>query len=106
MRGSDRDLWSGADWGVGAPASAGPGRSGWGMWDGLRACVTPANLAMVAVVTVGWLALLGWSGAGPDGWQARLCGGLEMQPQACSAVRHRKDESRIVPHTITAGTPS
>lgn len=47
---------------------------------------TPANLALCAVVALGWLALIGWTGAGQTGWQARLCADLDGQPRAC-AVR-------------------
>ncbi len=53
----------------------------------LREALAPANLALVAVLLLGWLALVGWTGAGPAGWQARLCAGLDLQPRACGAVR-------------------
>ncbi|BAU89113.1 hypothetical protein MPPM_0508 [Methylorubrum populi] len=53
----------------------------------LRAACTPANLLVCAVVAFGWFALIGWTGAGPDGWQARLCADLDLQPRACAAVQ-------------------
>lgn len=47
---------------------------------------TPANLALCAVVALGWLALIGWTGAGQTGWQARLCADLDGQPRACAVL--------------------
>ncbi|MDR7036595.1 MULTISPECIES: hypothetical protein [Methylobacterium] len=52
----------------------------------LRAASSPANLLLVAILLVGWLALIGWTGAGPRGWQARLCAGLAAQSQSCGAL--------------------
>lgn len=53
----------------------------------LREVLAPANLAIGAVLLLGWFALVSWTGAGPAGWQARLCAGLDLQPRACGAVQ-------------------
>ncbi|GAB6845011.1 hypothetical protein HNR00_004409 [Methylorubrum rhodinum] len=47
---------------------------------------TPANLALCLVVALAWLALVGWTGAGQTGWQARLCADLDLQPRACALL--------------------
>ncbi len=47
---------------------------------------TPANLALCLVVALAWLALVGWTGAGETGWQARLCADLDGQPRACAVL--------------------
>ena len=60
----------------------------------LRAVCTPANLLLCAVVAFGWFALIGWTGAGPDGFQARLCADLDLQPRACAAVQSMSDAGR------------
>ncbi len=52
----------------------------------LRAVCTPGNLAVAATLAFGWLALIGWTGAGPDSWQARVCADLDLQPRACALV--------------------
>lgn len=52
----------------------------------LREACTPANLALCAVVALGWFALIGWTGAGEKGWQARLCADLDLQPRACAVL--------------------
>lgn len=71
----------------------------------LRAVCTPANLLVCAVVAFGWFALIGWTGAGPDGWQARLCADLDLQPRACAAVRLSVDADRTA-SLGTVGTSS
>ncbi len=71
----------------------------------LRAVCTPANLLVCAVVAFGWFALLGWTGAGPDGWQARLCADLDLQPRSCAAVRLSVDADRTA-SLGTVGTSS
>ncbi len=63
-----------------------PSQEGFSFGRLLKAVCTPANLAVCAVVALGWFALIGWTGAGPDGWQARLCADLDLQPRACAAV--------------------
>ncbi|PXW60426.1 hypothetical protein BY998_10929 [Methylobacterium sp. B4] len=60
----------------------------------VRAVCTPANLLLCAVVAFGWFALIGWTGAGPDGFQARLCADLDLQPRACAAVQSMSDAGR------------
>jgi hypothetical protein len=64
----------------------------------LRALVRPANLILGAVVLLGWVCLLYWTGTGPSGWQARACAGLDHAPRACADVIPAKDQSRVVPH--------
>ena len=68
----------------------------------LRAVATPANLALAAILGLGWVALIGWTGAGPAGWQARSCAGLDLRPAACQGVPAAKDASRLVPHADVA----
>ncbi|MHB2207497.1 hypothetical protein [Methylobacterium sp. CM6257] len=63
----------------------------------VRAVCTPANLTFGAVLALAWLALIGWTGAGPEGWQARLCADLHQGPQSCAVTGAMKDQSRIVP---------
>lgn len=92
-------------------------RSGWGEFDDVgghrpaveaasrllataRAVCTPANVALVGALAFGWLALIGWTGAGPDGWQARVCARLDLQPASCGAVGVAKDQSRLVPYAV------
>ena len=55
--------------------------------DGLRWILRPSNLLLGGVLLAGWLARVGWTGAGPEGWQARLCADLDLQPRSCSAVQ-------------------
>jgi len=59
----------------------------------LRAICTPANLAALGVLAFGWLALVGWTGAGPDSWQARVCADLDLRPRACAAIQPAGDAS-------------
>ncbi|MBD8906255.1 hypothetical protein [Methylorubrum zatmanii] len=65
---------------------AGPSQEGVGLLQWVGAVCTPANLLVCSVVALGWFALIGWTGAGPEGWQARLCADLDLQPRACAAV--------------------
>ncbi len=67
-----------------------------------RAVCTPANLTFGAVLALAWLALIGWTGAGPEGWQARLCADLHQGPQSCAVTDGLKDQSRIVPIAFAA----
>ncbi|KQP10587.1 hypothetical protein ASF28_05580 [Methylobacterium sp. Leaf99] len=53
----------------------------------IRAVCTPGNLVLVGTLAFGWLALIGWTGAGPDSWQARVCADLDLQPRACAVVQ-------------------
>ena len=53
----------------------------------LRAVFTPANLVVMGTLAFGWLAPIGWTGAGPDSWQARVCADLDLQPRACAMVQ-------------------
>lgn len=64
----------------------------------------PANMFVVAVVLLGWTALLSWTGNGPGGWQARACAGLEAASRACAEVLPAKDPSRITPHDAGFGS--
>lgn len=64
---------------------------------GLLALCSPANLVLAVLVAAGWLALIGWTGTGSAGWQARLCADLELQPRSCSAVRTTHDAGRVGP---------
>lgn len=67
-----------------------------------RAVCTPANLTFGAVLALAWLALIGWTGAGPDGWQARICADLHQGPQSCAIASLGKDQSRVAPVAVTA----
>ena len=51
-----------------------------------------------AMVLLGWMCLLSWTGTGPGGWQARACAGLDHSPRACADVVPAKDQSGVVPH--------
>jgi hypothetical protein len=64
----------------------------------LRTLVRPANLILGAVVLLGWVCLVSWTGTGPSGWQARACVGLDHAPRVCADVVPAKDQSRVVPH--------
>ncbi len=64
----------------------------------LRTLVRPVNLLLGAMVLLGWMCLLSWTGTGPGGWQARACVGLDHAPRACADVVPAKDQSRVVPH--------
>lgn len=68
----------------------------------VRAVCTPANLTFGAVLALAWLALINWTGAGPDGWQARICADLHQGPQSCAVASLGKDQSRIAPVALTA----
>ncbi|MCC0809451.1 hypothetical protein FPV16_25175 [Methylobacterium sp. W2] len=39
----------------------------------IRSACGPSTLVPGLLILVGWLAFLGWTGAGSDGWQARVC---------------------------------
>ena len=67
-----------------------------------RAFCTPGNLTFGAVLVLAWLALIGWTGAGPEGWQARICADLHQGPQSCAVAGPAKDQSRIVPVAVAA----
>ena len=90
MLGSHSDRWLHSS--EAAPGSS--GTVGRRARAAIRAACTPANLLLGAVVAFGWLALIGWTGAGPDGWQARICADLDLQPRACSAIHVSDDTGR------------
>lgn len=73
--------------------SARPNRLGMLALRVVRDVCTPANLALCAVVALGWLALIGWTGAGATGWQARLCADLDLQPRACAVLPGAADRA-------------
>ena len=52
-----------------------------------RAVCTPGNLVAAGTLAFGWLALIGWTGAGPESWQARVCADLDLRPRACAVVQ-------------------
>ncbi|MCJ2028226.1 hypothetical protein MKK50_02230 [Methylobacterium sp. J-043] len=85
------------------PRAVGPEGFSPARW--FKAVCTPANLLVCAVVAFGWFALLGWTGAGPDGWQARLCADLDLQPRSCAAVQFLSEPSRTAA-TDTVGITS
>ncbi|KAA0121442.1 hypothetical protein CIW48_23880 [Methylobacterium sp. P1-11] len=80
------------------------GARGSGVLALVRAVCTPANLTFGAVLALAWLALIGWTGAGPDGWQARICADLHQGPQSCAIASLGKDQSRVAPVAVTAQT--
>jgi hypothetical protein len=67
-----------------------------------HAVCTPANLTFAAVLVLAWMALIGWTGSGPEGWQARICADLHQGPQSCAIASTGKDQSRIVPVAFAA----
>ncbi|GJE53538.1 hypothetical protein EKPJFOCH_0002 [Methylobacterium thuringiense] len=69
----------------------------------IRVASTPSNLLLALAVIAGWLALVSWTGVGPDGWQARSCADLDLGRTACNAARLSKNQDRLVPHTMTTG---
>lgn len=62
-----------------------------------RAACAPSNILLAGTVAFVWLALVTWTGAGPDSWQARLCADLTQQPRSCGAIPLPKDQSRVAP---------
>ncbi|MEA1833370.1 hypothetical protein U8607_14895 [Methylobacterium durans] len=76
----------------GALRRALPGRSR--ILTQLRVLASPMNVLLGGLLVLGWLAFVGWTGAGPTGWQARVCGGLDLRPQACGPVRTRDEAVR------------
>jgi hypothetical protein len=70
-----------------------------------RAACTPANLTFAAVLVLAWLALIGWTGAGPEGWQARICADLHQGLQSCTTTSAVKDQSRIAQVAVAAQSP-
>lgn len=62
-----------------------------------RAVCTPANLLLAGLMVFGWVALVGWTGAGPNGWQARICTGLDLLPRSCQALQLTDDGGRPDP---------
>lgn len=42
----------------------------------VRSACRVSNLLPGLLILVGWLAFIGWTGAGSDGWQARICSDL------------------------------
>ncbi len=68
----------------------------------VRSVCTPANLTFGAVLALAWLALINWTGAGPDGWQARICADLRQGPQSGAVASLGKDQSRVAPVAAAA----
>ncbi|MER2268972.1 hypothetical protein [Methylobacterium oxalidis] len=60
----------------------------------LRAALSPMALLPVGLLLLGWLALVGWTGAGPAGWQARVCAGLDLPPRSCGTVQPADEAAR------------
>lgn len=97
-----------------APIPAAPAPGTLRVAAAVRAACAPANLLLAAAVVAGWLALIAWTGAGPESWQARLCATLDGPVPACGAHHAakdpagdaRKDPSRIVPHVAGARVAS
>ena len=50
----------------------------------IRSACGPSTLVTGLLILVGWLAFLGWTGAGSDGWQARVCAEQSWSWQARS----------------------
>lgn len=63
------------------------------------AATTPSNLTLAGFMIFGWLALVAWTGTGPDGWQARSCVQLNFRGPSCDTVRLSKDQSRLAYHS-------
>lgn len=59
----------------------------------VRTVCTPGNLVLAGTLAFGWLALIGWTGAGPESWQARVCADLDLQPRACALVQSSRAAS-------------
>ncbi|GEP03919.1 hypothetical protein [Methylobacterium oxalidis] len=60
----------------------------------LRAAFSPMALLPAGLLLLGWLALVGWTGAGPAGWQSRVCAGLDLPPRSCGTVRPADEAAR------------
>ncbi|GJE18887.1 hypothetical protein [Methylobacterium marchantiae] len=57
----------------------------------IRSACRPSNLLPGLLILVGWLAFVGWTGSGSDGWQARVCAdlgahGQSLQARSCGMV--------------------
>ncbi|GEP00337.1 hypothetical protein [Methylobacterium haplocladii] len=85
--------WSGQDDDRAFAGQSGPVR----ILGTIRAIATPSNLMLAGAVAFGWLALVAWTGNGPDGWQARSCAEFDLGRASCSTIRFTKDQSRIAP---------
>ncbi|MCJ2124975.1 hypothetical protein [Methylobacterium sp. J-077] len=83
--------WSDLDRDSFDPSGTGPTR----ILTTIRAFCTPANLTFAAVLVLAWMALISWTGAGPKGWQARLCADLSQTVQSCAVAGPAKDQSRV-----------
>jgi hypothetical protein len=57
----------------------------------IRSVWRPSTLLPGLLILFGWLAFLGWTGAGSDGWQARVCAdhaeqSWSWQPRSCGTT--------------------
>lgn len=66
----------------------------------IRSACRMSNLLPGLLILVGWLAFIGWTGAGSDGWQARVCADLGGQARSCGAIQ--SEGSVIVADTRSA----
>ncbi|WP_019904211.1 hypothetical protein [Methylobacterium sp. 77] len=53
----------------------------------IRSAFRPSSLLPGILILVGWLAFIGWTGAGSDGWQARICADPFMQARSCGTIQ-------------------
>lgn len=53
----------------------------------VRSACRVSNLLPGLLILVGWLAFIGWTGAGSDGWQARICSDLGEHAQSCGSIQ-------------------
>lgn len=51
-----------------------------------RSACRMSNLLPGLLILVGWLAFIGWTGAGSDGWQARVCAHLGGHAYSCGSI--------------------
>ncbi len=66
----------------------------------LSASLHPANLILGAIVLLGWVCLLFWTGAGLEGGETPACANLTVSSRPCPDDVPTKDQSRVAPHVM------